>query len=91
MRCALGTFWFDGWCLDSCSAGLIVEFQDEQMQTSARDLAMCLAQEGGAVMYLCSRTAHMLDSGICLPCFWKKVNAASQHSVQWHHRVPAAS
>ena len=48
VRCASGTFWFDGWCLDSHSTGLVVEFQDEQTQTSARDLAVCLAQKGGA-------------------------------------------
>ena len=50
MRCVSGTFWFDGWYLDSRSTGLVVEFQDEQTQTSARDLAVYLAQEGGAVM-----------------------------------------
>ena len=47
VRCASGTLWYDGWCLDSRSSGLVVEFQDQQMQLSARDLAACLAKEGG--------------------------------------------
>ena len=47
VRCASGALWFDGWCLDSRSAGMVAEFQDKQAQRSARDLAVCLADEGG--------------------------------------------
>ncbi len=47
MRCASGTMWYDGWCLDSHSTGLVVDYQDQQTQLSARDLAACLAKEGG--------------------------------------------
>ena len=54
VRCASGTLWYDGWCLDSRGATLVVEFQDQQTQLSARDLDARLAEEGGK--HACVRT-----------------------------------
>ncbi len=47
VRCASGTVWYDGWCLDLRSRGLVVEFYDKQTQLSARDLAVLLAKDAG--------------------------------------------
>ena len=73
VRCASGTFWFDGWSLDSRSNRLVVEFQDEQTQRSARDLAVCLADEGGEQV---SDSMH--------PCESAHIAASLRWKSRWH-------
>ena len=74
MRCASGTLWYDGWCLDAHSRSLVVEFQDKRTQLSARDLAACLEKEGGKHAWISADYVRL----------WGHAQPCSSSSRLWH-------